>query len=115
MRFLAPSAHELLKVRQALKHGVGAGRSDELANGPILRTVLESGAEEGDEGEARRGDLQRVEVGQGKKAINEQLHYFRIPVYPERQRPKTHKHNSGANERLGQAKVWAGPRYINRT
>jgi hypothetical protein len=98
MGFLAPGAHELLKVRQALKYGVGAGRGNELANAAILRPVLERGAEEGDEGEVSGRDLQRVEVGEGKQAINEQLHHIRIPVYPECQRPKeTQKFD--ANER----------------
>ena len=45
VRFLAPSAHELLKVRQALKYGMCTGGSDELANTMILRTGFERVAE----------------------------------------------------------------------
>lgn len=45
VRFLAPSAHEFLEVRKTLKNGMGAGGSDELANGWVLGTVFERGVE----------------------------------------------------------------------
>jgi hypothetical protein len=45
VRFLAPSAHEFLEVWKTLKYGMGAGGSDELANGRVLGTVFERGAE----------------------------------------------------------------------
>jgi len=58
--FLAPSAHEFLKVRKALEYGMNSGWSDELANTGTLEAGFESGAEQGDEGETRWRDLQRV-------------------------------------------------------
>jgi len=60
MRFLAPGAHKFLEVRKGLKYGMNAGGSDELADARTLRAGFESGTEQGDEGEARRRDLQRV-------------------------------------------------------
>jgi len=60
MRFLAPSAHKFLEVRKGLEYGMNTRGSDELANTRTLRAGFESSAEEGDEGEARRRDLQRV-------------------------------------------------------
>lgn len=62
VRFLAPGAHEFLKVRNALEYGVCTGGSDKPTDTHQLRPMFERGAEESDEGVARWRDLQRVEV-----------------------------------------------------